>query len=160
MLLCFQQLTVSVYLLHATGDTGWYHCVRGVWVHCQWLHCHIYILNWESKQRSWVGPGRRDKRKKKSSFVIQSIKTHAKIFRINLKLLTFLFAPSFPVLPGVWVTGHVPHFEVLSLPNFAKRDKGMQTHTFLLTLSKAHIIFRTRSSWMYSSRQPLPKSYF
>lgn len=53
-------------------------------------------------------------------------------FKIYLKFLNFLFALSFPAfLPGVWL---LVTFLILKfcLPNFAKRDKGLQIHTFFI----------------------------
>lgn len=127
---------------------------------CTVSECTVTSISWTGNPSR--GPGqRRDKRKEKKAHLFFRILRHMQnFFRINLKLLTFLFALSFPILPpGVQL---LVMSLILRFCHYltAKRDKGLQTHTFLLSLSKAHIIFKTRSSWIYSSRQPLPKSYF
>lgn len=52
-------------------------------------------------------------------------------FSLSSLLFPFLSSPR-----GV-ATGHVPDLEVLSLPNFTERDKGMQPQIFLTLSTKS-----------------------
>lgn len=126
---------------------------------CTVSDCTVTSISWTGNPSKGPREGeekskKKKKAKKKAYLFFRILRHMQKSFRINwsFPLSSFPFLP----LKGM-TTSLLPHFVILSLPSFAKRDKGIQTHTFLLSLPKAQIIFRTRSSQVRSSIWPFPQ---